>query len=202
MNIKSFRTDTVTISFLAFIALGMSGGLLGLAWPSMQKQFGLPLDGVNTYFILATIVYSISSFSIGRLMARFGSGTVLLVGSTLAALSLAGMATANAWGIIVVLAFVSGLGSGIVDAGLNMYIATYHSARQMNWLHASFGVGVTIGPLIMTFVLQQKLDWQMGYVIVAAFMLLVIFWLAVTRSLWRTEGFQTSETTPVSPANF
>src|SRR5258708_19250185 len=127
MNIKSFRTDTVTISFLAFIALGMSGGLLGLAWPSMQKQFGLPLDGVNTYFILATIAYSISSFSIGRLMARFGSGSVLLAGSTLAVLSLAGMATANAWTIIVGLAFEPGLSLGIVAAGPNLYITTYPS---------------------------------------------------------------------------
>jgi len=202
MKIKSVGLNTVVISFLAFIGLGMSASLLGLAWPSMQKQFGLPLDGVTTYFVLSTMAYSLSSFLIGRLMARFGSGTVLLVGSTLVALSLSGMATANAWGIIVVLAFVSGLGSGTVDAGLNLYTATYHSAQQMNWLHASFGVGVTIGPLIMTFVLQQQLGWQMGYIAVGAIMILVIFWLAITRSLWRTEGFQTAENKPVNRASF
>src|SRR5260370_21217898 len=106
MNIKSFRTDTVTISFLAFIALGMSSGLLGLAWPSMQKQFGLPLDGVNTYFILATVAYSISSFSIGRLMARFGSGSVLLAGSVLITLGLFIMAAANALVGVLSLPFV------------------------------------------------------------------------------------------------
>src|SRR5258708_4128341 len=113
MNIKRVGKNTVVISFLAFIGLGMSGGLLGLAWPSMQKQFGLPLDGVTPYFVLSTVAYTLSSFSIGRLMARFGSGTVLLVGSTLVALSLSGMAAANSWGIIVVLAFVSGLGRGM-----------------------------------------------------------------------------------------
>src|SRR5579859_5419700 len=119
MNIKSVGTNTVTISFLAFIALGMSSGLLGLAWPSMQKQFGLPLDGVTTYFVLYTVAYTLSSFLIGRMMARFGSGIVLLAGSTLEVLSIFGMASANAWVIIVALAFVSGLGGGIVDAGLN-----------------------------------------------------------------------------------
>src|SRR5258707_1053834 len=99
MKIKSVGKNTVVISFLAFIGLGMSGGLLGLAWPSMQKQFGLPLDGVTTYFVLSTVAYTLSSFSIGRLMARFGSGTVLLVGSTLVALSLSVMAAANSWGL-------------------------------------------------------------------------------------------------------
>src|ERR1700730_16004714 len=128
MNIKSAGTNTVIVAFLAFIGLGMTSGLLGLAWPSMQKQFNLPLDGVNTYFILSTIAYSLASFSIGRLMARFGSGAVLLAGTTLMAVCMFGIASASAWLVIVGIAFVFGLGSGVVDAGLNLYMATYHSA--------------------------------------------------------------------------
>lgn len=202
MNFKSAETKTVAISFIAFVALGMSSGLLGLAWPSMQKQFGLPLDGVNTYFVLSTIAYSIASFAIGRMMARLGSGMALLAGAVLIALGLFVIASASTWALIVAIVFVLGLGSGTVDAGLNMYIAAYHSARQMNWLHACFGAGVTIGPLIMTFVLQQNLGWQMGYIIVGVAMILVIILLAATRGLWRTEGFQNAENKPVDRANF
>ncbi len=36
-------------------------------------------------------------------------------------------------------------------------MATHHSARTVNWLHACYGVGVTRGPVIMTRVLMANL---------------------------------------------
>jgi fucose permease len=72
----------------------------------------------------------------------------------------------------------------------------------MSWLHACFGTGVTIGPLIMTFVLQQKLKWQAGYAIVGVTLIAIILMIAFTRRQWRTEGFQTAENKPVRRASF
>jgi hypothetical protein len=34
---------------------------------------------------------------------------------------------------------ITGFGNGTIDAGLNNYVSSYYNARQMNWLHASFG---------------------------------------------------------------
>ena len=72
----------------------------------------------------------------------------------------------------------------------------------MNWLHASFGIGITFGPLVMTFVLAQNLGWQMGYAIAGALLLIVFVALALTRHVWRNEGFQTAEKKPVRRALF
>jgi fucose permease len=83
-----------------------------------------------------------------------------------------------------------------------MYMATYHSPRQMSWLHAFFGVGITVGPLIMTFVLTQKLGWQAGYVVVATILIAVILLIGYTRRLWRSEGFTNAENKPVKRATF
>ena len=47
----------------------------------------------------------------------------------------------------------------LLDAGLNNYVALYHNARQMNWIHACFGIGVTLGPLLMREVLARGLAW-------------------------------------------
>ncbi|MCC7451062.1 MAG: MFS transporter, partial [Anaerolineae bacterium] len=97
---------------------------------------------------------------------------------------------------------LSGLGSGIVDAGLNLYVAAYLSPRAMNWLHASFGLGVTIGPLVMTFALSQKLGWQAGYAVTGAALIAVVLLIAFTRGVWRNEGFQTAEHKPARRATF
>ncbi len=202
MSTKNTWTRTVIIAFLAFIGLGLTGGLLGLAWPSMQKQFDLPLDGVNTLFIVQTAAYSLASFYIGRLMSRLGSGTVLLAGACLMTLTLFGTATASAWTLIVLLGVIGGLGSGLVDAGLNLYIATYHSAQQMNFLHACFGIGITIGPLIMTEALRRNLGWEVGYAIVGVMLIGMILLLGFTRREWRNEGFATADNKPVRRESF
>ena len=37
---------TILIAFLMFVGLGLSAGLLGVAWPYMQDEFNLDLDAV------------------------------------------------------------------------------------------------------------------------------------------------------------
>ena len=70
-----------------------------------------------------------------------------------------------------------------IDAGLNTYAATHFSARSVNWLHACYGIGATLGPIIMTGVLMAGL-WQMGYIIsgLAQFVLALCF--GATYKLW------------------
>ncbi len=196
------RDLTVIIAFLAFVGLGLSGGLLGLAWPSMQVQFGLPLDGVSILFIAQTATYALAGFTIGRLMARWGSGPALLIGALALMVCLFGIALSATWLAVIAFTLVWGVGSGIVDAGLNLYIATYHSPRQMAWLHGSFGIGITIGPLIMTFALERNLPWQSGYALVGVALLAIVFLFAVTQRQWRTEGFRTVENRPVRRESF
>lgn len=198
----STRKQTVAVAFVTFVGLGLTGGLLGLAWPSMQKEFGLPLDAVGILYLVQTGAYTLASFSIGRLMSRWGSGTILLAGVVCMAVCMFGVALAATWVAIIALMLLFGLGSGVVDAGLNLYLATYHSARQMSWLHACFGIGITVGPLIMTWVLARSLQWQTGYGVVGIALVVIVLIMAATRGQWRTEGFQTAGHRPVRRAGF
>src|SRR5258708_9947542 len=122
MSVTSSESRTIAVSFLAFIGLGLTSGLLGLAWPSMQKEFGLPLDGVNILYLVSTATYTLAGFSIGRLMARFGSGTILLAGCALLSLCMFEIATTSFWVLVIAFTMLAGFGTGILDAGLNMYM--------------------------------------------------------------------------------
>lgn len=201
MTTKKTNPQTILIAFLAFIGLGLTGGLLGVAWPFMQKDFNLALDAVNVLLLVQTISYTLASFFIGRIMARFGSGTSLASGMLIMVLCFFGIALSSGWIMVVAFGLIAGFGSGIVDAGLNMYVTAYHSVRDMNWLHASFGIGITIGPLIMTYcVVNQK--WQLGYAITAGVLIVILSLLIMTRHKWRNEGFQSAENKPVRRASF
>ena len=88
----------------------------------------------------------LASFATGRLLARMRVGTLLALSCAATAASLAGYAIAPQWWILVAFGVLAGLGAGAIDAGLNTYVATWHSARTLNWLHAFYGVGAATGP--------------------------------------------------------
>jgi fucose permease len=86
--------------------------------------------------------------------------------------------------MMVVLGVAAGLGAGAIDAGLNTYVAAHFGDGVMQWLHASFGVGITLGPIIMTVVLTRWSAWRLGYIIVGVFQLLLAVGFALTLPLW------------------
>ncbi len=176
----------LALAFVGFISLGLPDGLLGVGWPSIRETFGLPLDALGALLATFTGGYLVSGFMSGRVLARLGVGTLLALSGLATASSLLGYAAAPAWWLIVALGAVAGLGAGAIDAGLNTYVATHHSARTLNWLHAFFGLGATIGPLVMTTVLQNDLPWRWGYVVVGMAQLALAACFVATRSWWET----------------
>jgi fucose permease len=159
---------TLGLASLGFVSLGLPEGLLGVAWPSIRATFDLPLDALG--LLLATFAsgYFVSSAFSGRVIARLGVGLALAASCAVTGVSLLGYALAPAWPPMVALGVALGLGAGTIDAGLNTYAAVAHGPRVLNWMHAAFGVGAAVGPLVMTALLSSGLPWSSGYVIVAA----------------------------------
>jgi len=174
----------ILLAFIAFIALGMPDGLLGVAWPTIRHDFNIPLDSLGWLLAMATTGYIISSFTSGQIMARLGVGRLLSISCLLTASALVGYTLVPQWWMMVLLGIAAGLGAGAIDAGLNTYVAAHFSERTMQWLHASYGIGVTTGPFIMTFALTTLNSWRAGYRIVGGFQLLLGLCFLLTIPLW------------------
>ncbi|MGH8868356.1 MAG: MFS transporter [Actinomycetes bacterium] len=177
-------SPVLALAYLGFVSLGMPDGLLGVGWPSMRDDFGVPVDAVGFVLAVMTAGYFSSSVAAGFVLARLGVGRLLAVSTVLAGCALTGYALSPGLPLLVAFALVLGLGSGAVDSGLNTYAAGHFGARQMNWLHASFGLGAMVGPLVMSAALETDLTWRWGYGAVAlaqaalavAFLLTVRLW--------------------------
>jgi fucose permease len=189
----------ILIAYLSFVVLGLPSAMLGIAWssdkwPSIQRTFNLSLDAVGALLLAFTVGYSLASFLGGRLYARFNSSTLFLVGSLISAAALLGYGTMPSWWLFVACGTLLGLGSGILDSGMNIYFAAVYDARLMNWLHACFGIGTVIGPLIMTTILSHSGGmWQTGYLVGAGAYALAGLLFLLTRSRWRNVGRGTCE---------
>jgi fucose permease len=183
------RLGPVLLAYAAFVALGMPDGLLGIAWPTMRLDFGVPLDAVGMLLVASVIGYMTSSFLSGALVARFGVGKLLAVSCFLTGTALLGYTLVPEWWMMVLLGVVAGLGAGAVDAGLNTYAAAHFGEGLVQWLHASYGIGITIGPIIITTALTTFDSWRLGYRVVAGFQLFMALAFVLTLAWWR-DGHQ------------
>lgn len=178
------RTSLLLLAYFAFISLGLPDGLIGVGWPSISPDLDVPLDAVGLLLVAGTTGYITSSVAAGFTIARLGVGWLLAGSTALASLALTGYATSPVLAMMIGCALVLGLGSGAIDSGLNAYAAAAFGPRHMNWMHAFFGLGVAIGPLIMTAVLSAGLSWRWGYGAVAAAQAVLATAFALTARNW------------------
>ena len=174
----------VILAYVAFIALGMPDGLLGVAWPSIRTGFSIPLDAVGLLLTASVAGYMTTSFLSGPIIARWGIGKVLAISCALTGVALLGYTLVPVWGMMVALGILAGLGAGAIDAGLNSYVAAHFGEGLMQWLHASYGVGVTLGPIIMTVALSTWNSWRIGYRVVSGFQLVLAACFILTLAMW------------------
>ncbi|MCO1599281.1 MFS transporter [Micromonospora sp. RHAY321] len=179
------RASLLLLAYLAFVSLGLPDGLLGVGWPSIRTDFGVPTEAVGLLLTAGTVGYLTSSVLAGFTLARVGVGALLAGSTLLAGLALTGHALSPGLAVLVGCALLLGLGSGAIDSGLNAYAAGAFGPRHMNWMHAFFGLGVAIGPLIMTGALSAGLSWRWGYGIMAAAQFAVATAFALTVRAWQ-----------------
>jgi fucose permease len=174
----------MVLAFAAYISLGLPDGLLGVAWPSMRHDFSLNHDSFGVLMVAFTAGYLTSSFFGGRLMARFKLGTLLAASTFSAAIALLGYSVAPFWWLIVFAAVAAGLGGGGIDVTLNNYVASNHGDDLMQWLHASYGIGATAGPIIMTTAIALTSSWRSGYLLVGVLQMALMISFLLTISMW------------------
>ena len=181
-------TLLLIIIYLAFISLGLPDSLLGVAWPLMQKDIHAPFDAAGWIQMTIFTGTVISSLLSGTVTKRFGVGGVTFVSTLLTAGALLGFSVAPSLIWYILLAVPLGLGTGSVDAALNNYVANHYQAKHMNWLHCFWGVGASIGPMIMSILIAGKNSFREGYLAVASLQFLLVLILFVSLPLWNKVG--------------
>ena len=178
------KLGLIILAYVAFIALGMPDGLLGVAWPSIRIRFSIPLDAIGMLLTAAMTGYMTSSFLSGPVVTRIGVGRVLAASCAMTGLALVGYTLVPEWWMMVLLGVIAGLGAGAIDAGLNTYVAAHFSEGLMQWLHASWGIGITLGPIIMTIGLATMNSWHAGYRVVGGFQFVLAACFVLTLAMW------------------
>ena len=175
----------LAIIYLSFISLGLPDGLLGAAWPTMYPELNAPVSFAGVISMIIAFGTIVSSLLSDRLTYRLGPGKVTFLSVAMTAAALFGFSVSNSLWMLCLFAIPYGLGAGGVDASLNNYVALHYSSRHMSWLHCMWGLGATIGPYIMGFVLSGGGHWSAGYRYVGLLQILLTAILLLSLPLWK-----------------
>ncbi|WP_225983657.1 MULTISPECIES: sugar MFS transporter [Bacillaceae] len=191
----------IFIIYATYISLGLPDPLLGIAWPEMVGEFNVAHSAAGLISMTIAICTVISSLSTMRINKKIGTGRLVLGSVLLTVIGLIGFAFTQNFLLLIVCALPLGFGAGAIDTSVNDYVAANFKAHHMNWLHAFWGVGATLGPVIMGVVLNNQFSWRNGYFIIGGIQIVLAIILFLSIPLWKTnqqKGSEKSEESPVS----
>lgn len=154
----------LTLSFAAFILIGLNDGVIGVLLPSIIAHYQISTATVGLLFPASSIGYLCAAFNSGYLLERLGRRGFLALGAAAWIVGMLVFATLPPFLTLLPALFAVGFGVAIIDAGLNAYIAGLpRGTTLLNYLHAFYGVGALLGPLLATFMLTSVFGWNATY---------------------------------------
>lgn len=198
---KQNKVWLVLFAYASFVILGLMDGLLGVAWPSLRETFQQPVDALGLLLAMSTVGHVSASLVNGRLITRSGISILLILSAALLSAGALTEISAPVWEIVLLGGTLVGFGMGMLDAGMNTYAASHFRPRLLNWLHASFGVGATLGASMMTLYLTRGFAWRVGIGTIAACYLLLLVLFTATRKQWQYRSTSQTTTPPIAQSS-
>ncbi len=178
-------TLLVIIIFATYVGLGIPDSLFGTAWPAIYTEFDLPISYSNFVTGIMYVGTIVSSLFSARLTKKFGTPIVVAFSTALTAIAILGFSFSKNMLMLCLCAIPLGFGAGGIDNVLNTYVALNYKATHVNFLHCSYGVGVTLSPFLMSLALKNSNNWQGGYRIMFFFQLALTVMCFLSIPIWK-----------------
>jgi fucose permease len=174
-----YRTR-VALAFAGFVLVGIMAGGNGVLLPAQIAGYHVDKSTVGIQFFTFSAGYLLSGIGNGWLIRRFGTRRQLvLCGALLAATALVG-GLRPPFVALAALQVTLGFGTGGIESGFNVYLSVLPRATALlNHLHAFFGVGALLGPVVAATMLATGLPWNSVYLLLGALWVPVVAGIAV-----------------------
>ncbi|TMD48089.1 MAG: MFS transporter, partial [Chloroflexi bacterium] len=168
------------ISFFAFILIGMNDGAVGVLLPGMQTTYHTGKDTISLLFLAGTFGYFTASFNNGLLLDKLGNRRFLLLATLMMGLGFALLSNRPPFFLLLLGIVPIGFGVAMLDAGFNSYIASLpNKTALLNYLHAFYGTGALLGPLVASSFLALGWVWNSVYFVWIGIAVLVFIGIAL-----------------------
>jgi MFS family permease len=178
-----FSKVVLFIIFLVFIALGLPDALLGSSWNESRLEFGVEIGAIGFFSFASYLSILFATFIGPHVLMVIKTQRILFFSVLGMGLTLVVISQVSAFWMLLLLAIPLGLGSGLIDISLQHYVASHLKASHMNFLHSSYGIGVTTGPFLMANALAF-FSWREGYIWIGLVLIAVALGVLLSFRWW------------------
>ena len=168
----------------------------------MHLDLKTPISAAGILSIIASLGTIVSSLCTPKVLRILGTGKLVAYSIALTAMASVGYGLADSFNILCLWAIPMGIGAGAVDVAMNNFAAIYLESKHTNWLHASWGIGATLGPSLLSLSILTGGGWRGAYEYVAAALAAIFVLILISLPLWKkTEargGLSENVTIPAS----
>jgi fucose permease len=147
--------------------------------PAQIRDYDIDMTTIGLSFFTFSAGFFLAGTSVGALIGRLGTRAALLAGG--AGYLVAALITASrpSFAVLVMVQVLAGYGMGVLESVLNVYLSGLPSATVLlNRLHAFFGVGALLGPLLAAWMLGYW-PWTSVFLVLAALTAVLLVGFAV-----------------------
>ena len=156
----------VGLAFFGFVLIGASGAAVGILLPSQIIYYHVNTAIIGLLFFAFSTGYFLSATSAGLLIQKLGQYWYLIGGVAMFLVSTFAFGLKPPFILVLITNLLLGFGAAIIDAGFNAALALLPARTiLLNFLHAFFGFGSLLGPLIASVVLAIHWEWNVVYLI-------------------------------------
>lgn len=164
--VSSSYSPSISLAFFGFVLIGVSGGGSGVLLPSLTSFYHVGDAVIGLLFLVSSLGYFLSALSSGLLTERLELRWLLALGTTILLPGLLGFGLKLPFVVLLFARLLAGLGVGIIETGFNIFItALPRHTTLLNYLHAFYGVGALVGPLIASTILALAWGWNSFYLL-------------------------------------
>ncbi|MEO3812957.1 MFS transporter [Sphaerisporangium sp. B11E5] len=147
----------VGLAYLTFVLVGVNVGVGGVLLPAQIDDYGVDMATIGITFFFFSAGFFGAGITSGGLIQRFGIRVSMLAAAGIYVVGALYTAVRPPFLALVAVQLVAGYGIGLMESVLNAFLADLPSATTLlNHLHAFFGVGALVGPLLAA--------WMLGFV--------------------------------------
>ncbi|TFK61130.1 MFS general substrate transporter, partial [Pluteus cervinus] len=161
------RIQFVALCWSLFMA-GWNDATFGPLNPRIREFYNIGFVVVSLFFLLACLGFTIGAFVNIPLTDRYGFGKVIFFGSLCQVVAYAIQSIAPPWPVFLLAAVLNGAGLSVQDAQANGFVASLKTnpETKMGLLHAIYGGGALVAPLVATQFAQAR-HWSFHYIVSA-----------------------------------
>ncbi|KAL7313721.1 hypothetical protein PS15m_007427 [Mucor circinelloides] len=152
-------------AFFISIVAGLNDGSIGTIIPRLKDYYSISNETISHLFLCSALGFFISAGLNGYIVHKIGQLKTLYFGSSLMLVSFIVLSMGFPFPVMACTMPFVGAGMAVLDAAMNVYTANVPLATLMlNVLHALYGVGAMISPLVASFLLKHDISWKGMYI--------------------------------------